>query len=293
VTSSFLADMRGRVCLVTGASSGLGLETAAGLARAGADLILVCRDPHRGEQARQWIAREAPRAHLGLHLANFEVLDSVRALSREVLSVYPAVHVLINNAGKLHEVWRRTTDGFEATWQVNHLAPFLLTNLLLDRLIASAPARVVTVASAAHKGAHINFENLDACEGYSMLKAYGQSKLANIVFAFELGHRLAGRGVTSNCLHPGMVATHIGNRGGFIGLAWEIMKPFMLTPAQGAETTLYLAGSPEVADTTGAYFIEKRITQPDPIVRDRALQKRLWEVSAHMTGLASAPPPSI
>lgn len=278
-------EMRGRVCLVTGASSGLGLETAAGLACAGADVVLVCRDPRRGEQAREWIANRSPSAHLGLHLADFEVLDSIRALSREVLSVYPAVHVLINNAGTLHEVRRRTTDGYEATWQVNHLAPFLLTNLLLDRLTASAPARVVTVASAAHEGARIDFENLDARQGYSMLKAYGQSKLANIVFAFELARRLAGRGVTSNCLHPGMVATHIGNRGGVIGLAWELMKPFLLTPAQGAETMLYLAGSPEVADTTGAYFVDKRMTQPDPIALDRALQTRLWDVSAHMTGL--------
>ncbi len=126
--------------------------------------------------------------HRALSLAS-EMLDSVRALSKKVLSVYPAVHVLTNNAGTLHEVWRRTTDGFEATWQVNHLAPFLLTNLLLDRLIASAPARVVTVASAAHEGARIDFENLDAREGYSMLKAYGQSKLASIVFAFELARR--------------------------------------------------------------------------------------------------------
>jgi NAD(P)-dependent dehydrogenase (short-subunit alcohol dehydrogenase family) len=288
VNSSFLAEMRGRVCLITGASSGLGLETAAGLASAGADLILVCRDPRRGEQALEWIANRSPSAHLGLHLANFEVLDSVRGLCEKVLSVYPAVHVLINNAGTLHEVRRRTTDGFEATWQVNQLAPFLLTNLLLDRLIASAPARVVTVASAAHEGARIDFENLDAREGYSMLKAYGQSKLANVVFAFELARRLAGRGVTSNCLHPGMVATHIGNRGGLIGLAWELMKPFLLTPAQGAETTLYLACSPEVADTTGAYFVDKRIRQPDPIARDRAIQTRLWDVSAHMTGLAPA-----
>ena len=290
MSGSFLADMRGRVCLVTGASSGLGLQAAVGLARAGADLILVCRDPRRGEQAREWIAREAPRAHLGLYLANFEMLDSVRALSEKVLSVYPAVHVLINNAGTLHEVWRRTTDGFEATWQVNYLAPFLLTNLLLDRLIASAPARVVTVASAAHEGARIDFENLDAREGYSMLKVYGQSKLASIVFAFELARRMKGRGVTSNCLHPGMVATQIGNRSGLIGLAWELMKPFLLTPAQGAETMLYLAGSPEVADTTGTYFVDKRITRPDPIALDRALQARLWKVSAHMTGLAPAPP---
>jgi NAD(P)-dependent dehydrogenase (short-subunit alcohol dehydrogenase family) len=282
-------ELHGRICLVTGASSGLGLETATGLARAGGDLILVCRDSHRGEQARDWIAKQSPGTHVGLFLANFESLDSVHALSKNVLTAYPAVHVLINNAGTVNKIWRRTADGFEATWQVNHLAPFLLTNLLLDRLIASAPARVVTVASASHKGASIDFRNLDAHQGYSMMKAYGQSKLANILFAFELAHRLKGQGVTSNCLHPGMVATRIGDKGGFVGLAWGVMKSYMLTPAQGVETILYLAGSQEVADTTGAYFKNKRIAQPDPIAYNQALQKRLWEVSTRMSGLPSIP----
>jgi NAD(P)-dependent dehydrogenase (short-subunit alcohol dehydrogenase family) len=282
-----LSDMRNRVCLLTGASSGLGLATAAGLARVGADLILVCRDQRRGERARQWIAAQTPSARLGLHLANFEILDDVRALCGKVLNLYPAVHVLINNAGAIYETWRRTPDGFEATWQVNHLAPFLLTNLLLDRLIASAPARVVTVASGSHKGARINFESIDARHGYTMLKAYGRSKLANVLFAFELARRLAGRNITSNCLHPGMVATHIGNRGGIIGLTWQLMKPFLLTPAQGAATTLYLAGSPEVAHITGRYFVDSRIASPDPIARNRELQSRLWDLSAAMTGLAS------
>jgi NAD(P)-dependent dehydrogenase (short-subunit alcohol dehydrogenase family) len=280
--------MRGRVCLITGASSGLGLETALGLARAGADLILVCRDPRRGVQARERIAREAPDARVDLHLADFETLASVRALARTVLSARPALHVLVNNAGALHETWRRTADGFEATWQVNHLAPFLLTNLLLQRLIAGAPARIVTVASASHLGAATNFETLDARAGYSMLRAYGRSKLANVLFALELARRLEGTGVTSNCLHPGMVATQIGNRGGVIGLAWELMKPFLRTPSQGAETTLYLAASPEAAHLTGGYFIDRRMARPDPIALDRALQTRLWELSARMVELTPA-----
>ncbi len=285
MTGARQADMRGKICLITGASSGLGLHTAIGLARAGADLILVCRDLQRGEQARKWIARQAPRAGLNLQLADFERLESIRTLAKKVLSDQPAIHVLINNAGTFQKVFRRTGDGFEATYQVNHLAPFLLTNLLLDRLIASAPARVVTVASVMHQGARIDFDSLDARQGYSMLNAYSRSKLANVLFTFELAHRLEGSGVTSNCLHPGMVATRIGDTGGIAGLAWMLMKPFMLTPTEGAETVLYLASSPAVAGITGAYFVERRAAQPDAIAFDRALQAKLWDVSARMVGL--------
>lgn len=285
MTGAHRADMRGKACLITGASSGLGLQTAVGLAHAGADLILVCRDPQRGKQARKCIARQAPRANIDLQLADFERLESIRTLSEKVLNDHPVIHVLINNAGTFQKALRRTADGFEATWQVNHLAPFLLTNLLLGRLITSAPARVVTVASAMHRDARIDFDSLDAHRGYSMLNAYSRSKLATILFTFELARRLEGRGVTSNCLHPGMVATGIGDTGGVAGLAWRLMKPFMLTPAEGAETALYLASSPAVAGITGTYFVEKRAAQPDPIALDRALQARLWDVSARMTGL--------
>ena len=281
-----MTDMSGRICLVTGATRGIGRATAEALAKSGAHVLLHGRDSASvGAVCREMVRYGQVDGVVG----DLSSLAAVRKLATEVAAQYPRLDVLVNNAGT--GTWRRQTtgDGYERTFAINHLAPFLLTNLLLERLKAGKAARVVTVSSMAHRGAKLDFDDLNwEKRKFSGLGAYGASKLANILFTVELASRLAGSGVTANCLHPGVVATNIFTAfGGRTGKVFTVLlRPFMLSPADGAKTSIYLASSPEVANVTGKFFDKCREVPPTPAAQDAAAAKRLWDVSAKLTGLA-------
>ena len=281
-------DMAGRVCLITGATSGIGLVTARGLAARGATVALVGRDETRARAVVEAIRQQTGNSEVDYLLADLSSQAAVRGLAEAFQQRYGALHALINNAGVLP--WRRheTVDKLEMTFAVNHLAPFLLTNLLLDTLRASAPARIVTVASDAHTGATIPFDDLQHIHGrYSPLVVYGQSKLANIMFTYALARRLAGSGVTANALHPGVVATHIYRSQNplFNFATTRVMPLFALSPEKGARTSVYLASSPEVATISGEYFVKCKPKRSWKTSYDEAAQERLWTVSEQLTGL--------
>jgi NAD(P)-dependent dehydrogenase (short-subunit alcohol dehydrogenase family) len=280
--------MAGPTAIVTGASAGIGLHTALGLARAGMRIVMVGRDRERTEAARRFVAAEGPRGSLDVALADFSSLAEVRRLAAEIAAAHDRIDVLVNNAGLFAPRRASSADGFELTFAVNHLAPFLLTNLLVERLRASAPARIVTVASEAHRGQQVDPAALARPNGYSATRAYGRSKLCNILFTRELAERLAGAGVVTAALHPGLVATGIGQRGGVFELGWRLMKPFMLSVERGAETSLFLATVPDPAPFHGGYVVRKALAQPDPAALDRDLARRLWDESARLGGLPAA-----
>jgi len=278
--------MDGKVCLITGATRGIGLEAAKALARMGATVVLVGRDPTRTQDALAEVRAAAPDAKVDSLLADFTSLQSVRKLAEDFKARYPRLDVLLNNAGLIMDRREETQDGFEATFGINHLAPFVLTNLLRDVLVASAPARVVTVSSDAHRAAKLDFDDLQAKRGYIPFRVYGNSKLANILFTKALAKRLEGTRVTANCLHPGVVATGFGhNAKGLFRHLVKLAAPFMLTAEKGARTSVYLASSPEVEGVTGEYFIKNRKAKPSRDARDEALAERLWQVSAELTGV--------
>jgi NAD(P)-dependent dehydrogenase (short-subunit alcohol dehydrogenase family) len=280
--------MRGRVCVVTGASSGIGRATALGLARMDATLALVCRDPARGAETVRQIEAETGN-EAAVFLADLGSQEAVRRLAAELGARYPAVHVLVNNAGIVNLRHSSTVDGIETVFAVNHLAYFLLTNLLLDRLRAAGRARVVNVASEAHKLARtIDFGDLGHARRYRAMRVYGHSKLANILFTYELARRLAGSGVTANCVHPGAVGTRLGHNNGRVAtLLATLLRPFFRTPAQGAATSLHVASSPALDGVTGKYFMNCRERRSSSVSYDPELARRLWEVSARMTGVVS------
>lgn len=280
-----MGEMAGRVCVVTGASGGIGKATATELARRGATVVLLVRSRERGEAARAEIAAQTG-ARPEVVLADLSRQADVRCAADEILSRFAAVHVLVNNAATHSWLRRRTEEGIEVQWAVNHLAPFLLTNLLLPRLIESAPARVVTVASNAHRAVRgLRWSDLEMSRGlYLGYRQYGSTKLANLLFTRELARRTRGTGVTANALHPGVVATDL-LLNGFPPL--RLRRRSMRTPEQGAETVVYLAASGEVEDVSGGYFIDRRPAAPSPAARDDAAARRLWEVSARMTGIAA------
>ncbi len=277
-----------RVALVTGASAGIGLYTALGLACAGFRVVMAGRDRARIERARRTVAERSGSTAVEPALADFASLVAVRGLAERVLATHDRLDLLVNNAGLISPRFQLSEDGYEQTIAVNHLAPFLLTNLLLDRLRASAQldksgARIVTVASQAHRGARLDPTGLAGREDWSPLKAYGRSKLCNILFTHAW---LDGSGVMAACLHPGVVATAIGNRaGGIAGFGWRLVKPFLTTPENGAATSLFLATTPDPAPFHGAYVIDKRVTQPDRTALDDKLGEALWAESARLVGL--------
>jgi len=277
-------DMTGKTVVITGATSGIGLETAVALAGAGARVVITGRDRARGEAAVKDIQRRSGSQAVELVVFDLGDLASVRAGAGEILARCPRIDVLVNNAGIVLSDRRVTPDGLEATFAVNHLGPFLLTELLLDRLKASAPARIVNVASTAHKGARrgLDFDDLQSERAYRALNVYSKSKLANIYFTTELARRLAGTGVTANSLHPGTVATGYGRDGdtkGVFAFGLKVIKPFILSPERGARTSVFLASAPEVAEVTGAYFLRRKQATPTRVARSTEAASRLWEVS--------------
>jgi NAD(P)-dependent dehydrogenase (short-subunit alcohol dehydrogenase family) len=281
--------MKGKVCVISGATSGIGLVAAERLAAMGARLVLVGRDKARGEAALGRIRRQAPAAELRIHYADLSRLAEMNHLAAEIAALEPRIDVLINNAGAMFNERRVTEDGFERTFALNHMAYFVLSNRLKERLIAAAPARIVNVASDAHRGNTLDFADLQSAHGYRGFTAYGRSKLANILFTRELARRLAGTGVTANCLHPGFVATRFGdNNSGLFRLGLGFAKRFFaLSPEEGAKTIVYLATAPEAADITGGYFAKSRPATPTAAARDDAAARRLWEESARLANLPS------
>ncbi len=280
-------EMQGKICLVTGATTGIGKATALGLARKGAHVVIVGRDEPRTREAAAWMARLSGNSQVDFLVADLSSQAEVRRLAAAFNSIYPRLDVLVNNAGAIFTKRELTVDGFEKTWAVNHLAEFLLTRLLLDKLVASAPARIVNVSSHSHQSAGLAFDNLQGEKNYSFMRAYGQSKLANVLFTFALARRLAGKGVTANCLHPGVVATGFGaNNSGLLKAALRLARPFLLTPEQGAATSIYLAASPEVANVSGQYFAKCQPTASSKLSTDVDLQEKLWELSERQTAAA-------
>lgn len=279
------ADMGGKTCVVTGANSGIGKETALALAHMGATVVLVCRSEARGTDALNEIKAQTGNNAVSLVVADFSSQRQVREAAAAIQEKCDRLDVLVNNAGVTP--WeRRVTDenGLELIFAVNHLAPFLLTNLLLDRLKASAPARIVTVSSGAHRRVALNFNDLQNEERYVPFDVYSQSKLANVYFTYELARRLEGTGVTANCLHPGVVSTALFRHlPPFLGFAVKLARPLLLTPAQGADTVIYLAAAPAVAGISGRYFERREAVESSPVSQDVEAARRLWEVSEALT----------
>ena len=280
--SSNLSD---KVCLITGPTQGIGRATALHLAKLGPTMVLVVRDEKRGRELADEI-RAGGNSRVELIIADLSSQAEVRRVAAEFLSRHDRLHLLINNAGGIFMKRQESVDGLELTLALNHLGYFLLTNLLLDVLKRSAPARIVNVASRAHRRGTIRFEDLQSKQSYGGWPAYSQSKLANILFSSELARRLAETGVTSNCLHPGVVATGFGqNNRGLMGLLWKLFAPLLRTPEKGAATTIFLATSPEVEGVTGKYFADCKVVTPTAEARDLLVGKRLWKVSEQLTGL--------
>lgn len=273
--------MDGKVCLITGATSGIGLVTARVLAERGATVIIVGRSQAKSAATVEQITSATGNPKVAYMLADLSAQHAVRQLAAQVRAEHPQLHVLINNAGAVLLRREQSVDGIEMTWALNHLAYFLLTDLLLDTLKASAPARVISVASNAHERGRINFDDPQRATGFS---AYAQSKLANVLFTRELARRLAGSGVTANVLHPGVVATSFGTNNGWIGRALRpLFNRGSISPEQGAQTIIYLACAPEVGQISGQYFYQSRPIPAAPAAQDDAAAQRLWALSQRMT----------
>jgi retinol dehydrogenase 14 len=280
-------NMTGRVCVVTGATRGIGRATAEGLARQGASVVLVVRRSEDGMKvSREISAAGGPTPDVVS--ADLSSQASVRNAVAELRQRYPRLHVLINNAGIITRQRELTVDGIEKQFAVNHLAYFLLTNLLLDQLLAGAPSRIINVSSGAHAGATLDGDDLQGERGYDAIRAYGQSKLANILFTYELSRRLRGTGVTANCLHPGVIGTKLlADYMGVPVAGGALASTFGASPEEGADTILFLASSPEVEGVSGKYFEHRLPRRSSPQSYDEAAARRLWQVSEQLTGLSS------
>lgn len=281
-----IEDLTGRVCLVTGATSGIGEVIALELARMGAKVIITARNDQKARDSVEQIIRESGNSQVESLVADFSVQAQIRNLAAEFIQRFDRLDVLVNNAGAFFMRRNLSADGIEMTFAVNHLAAFLLTNLLLESLMASRPSRIINVASGSHKDAVINFNDIGGENGYSSMRAYGQSKLANVMFTYELARRLEGSGVTANAVHPGFVATNMGaNNGPLVKIFLPLTRLFALSPEEGAQTIVYLASSPDVDGTSGKYFYKMRPVSSSPISRDVEQARRLWDISAQMTDL--------
>ncbi len=285
--------MDGKSCIITGANSGIGKETARGLAKLGAHVIMVCRDHDKGEEARQDLIAEAdgedggnPNPQIDLLIADLSSQSSIRNLATDIRSEYETIDVLINNAGLIMGNHTLTEDGIEWTFAVNHLAPFLLTNLIIEPLLKAHSARIVTVSSGAHHMGKIDFDDLQARKGFRGFRVYSNSKLANVLFTKGLSRMLQGTGITANCLHPGVVRTNFGRSASpLFHMMFVLGNPFMISPKRGAATSVYLASSPDVEGVSGEYFRRKKIARSSQITHDATAAKRLWEMSSELTKL--------
>ena len=278
------SPMKNKTCLVTGATSGIGQATAKALAQKGATVIVAGRNPELCQNTVALIQSETGNPNIHYLLANLSVQAQVRGLAAEFKSRYERLDVLVNNAAAIFFSRQVSADGIEMNFAVNHLAYFLLTNLLLETLKSNAPARIVNVASNSHRGEHLDFDNLELERGYNPGRAYGRSKLANLYFTYELSRRLKGTGVTVNAMHPGFVRTNMAaNNGWLVRFFLPLVHLNSLTPEEGARTVVYLASSPDVESITGKYFVRERDVASDPVSYDETIAKRLWDVSEEMT----------
>jgi NAD(P)-dependent dehydrogenase (short-subunit alcohol dehydrogenase family) len=287
MTDHTTPSMAGKTVLITGGTGGIGKATASGLARLGARVGIVGRDATRAASAAGDIRSLAGNDAVDVFIADVSSQAEVRRLAAAVLDTFPRLDVLVNNVGGYWAHRHVTADGLERTFAVNHLAPFLLTNLLLERLAASAPARVVTVSSGAQAMGRIDFDDLQGSQTYSGQRAYNQSKLANVMFTYELARRLEGTGVTATVLHPGVTRTDFGAEDQAAYFAWMsgIAKPFMKSPAGGAETPIFLASSPDVEGVSGRYFANRKAKDSNKASYDTDAAARLWQASAELVGL--------
>ncbi|QHL86249.1 SDR family NAD(P)-dependent oxidoreductase [Nibribacter ruber] len=275
----------GKVMVVTGASSGIGLATTQALAQTGATVVLVCRHAGRAQEAMDQIMAKVPHAQLQLHLADLSSLEEVRRLAQDLQAAYPVIDVLVNNAGIIPGLRSTSKEGLETAWVINHLAPFLLTNLLMDNLLAAPQGRIINLTSEAHRLGQIDFAQLGNPKHYSAITAYADSKLANILFTYELARRVEFTNLTVNCVHPGVVATNFGKgSSGFVRALLFMGRLFMRTAAKGAETPVFLATSPSMATLSGKYFKDKKQIKSAVGTYNAHTARRLWEVSEEQTG---------
>jgi NAD(P)-dependent dehydrogenase (short-subunit alcohol dehydrogenase family) len=282
--------IEGKTCLITGSTSGIGKEIAIGLAKMKANVILVGRSKTKCqatlEEIRRNVLINTNKNRVSYLLADLSSQASIHQLANKFLETYESLDILVNNAGVFLSRRITTVDGIEYTFAVNHLAPFLLTSLLFERIRASSPSRIITTSSVAHRGAYINFDNLQFERGrYNGVEAYRQSKLANILFTKELARRSRGSGVTSNCFHPGGIRTNlVQGSAWYYRLIWAIINPFLANPKKGADTAIYLASSSEVAEISGKYFVNKKPVRPSKLADDHDTAARLWKISEELTG---------
>ena len=279
-------DMTGKVCLVTGGNSGIGKATALGLAKLNATVVIVSRDKDKGEAAALEIRMQSGKKDVDSMVADLSSQDSVRELAHDFKSRYKRLDVLVNNAGVFLPKRIQTVDGLEATFATNHLGHFLLTNLLLDLLKKSAPSRIINLTSSAHRGTEMNFDDLQGEKKYSGYFAYSQSKLANVLFTYQLAKLLQGTGVTVNCLHPGVVRTGFGkDQVGLMSVMVRISSPFMMSPEKAARAAIYLATSSTLEGVSGKHFSKGREEKSSDESYDASSAERLWNVSAELTKL--------
>ncbi len=281
-----LNEMSGKVCIITGANSGIGKASARRLAKMGANVVMVCRDKVKGETAMAEVRSESGNSAVELMVADLSSLDSVRRLAAEFRQRFQSLHVLDNSAGVILGRCVLTVDGIESTFAIGYLSHFLLTNLLLDRLKTSAPSRVINVTSDAHFGGHVDFDSMRCEKPYRASRSYSQTKLAQVLFTYELARILKGTGVTVNCVHPGAVRTNWGSSGGrAFALMMKVVRPLLASPEKGADGPVYLASSPNVERVTGKFFSKTREAQSSKESYDQGIGERLWEISAEMTKL--------
>ena len=278
--------MKGKVCMVTGATSGLGQVTARVLAQRGATVIVMGRSLEKSTATVDQIREKTRNAEVEFMIADLSVQKDVRQLAQQFKNRYQRLDVLVNNAGAVSYKRQETIDGIEMTFAVNYLGHFLLTNLLLETLKASAPARIINVSSGLHGRAKIDFDDLQSKKSYSGTGAYGRAKLAVVLFTYELARRLEGTGVTVNVVNPGLVATKFGQEGSRVmGFMKRMVNVFAKSPEEGAQTTIYLATSPDAEKVTGKYFENQKAVESSEASYDEAVARRLWQVSAELTGL--------
>jgi len=281
--------VKGKVCVITGGTDGIGKAAAYGLAVQGAKLLVHGRDPHKGARAVAELKARSGNPAIEFLQADFSSLADVRRLAAAVMEHTPRVDVLVNNAGGIFAPRTLSKDGYEMTFAVNHLAPFLLTHLLVDTLKSGRPSRIVTTASHAHLRAKISFDDLQATRKYSAMGAYGSSKLANILFTRALAKRLEGTAVTATCLHPGFVRTSVGrdvDMSPWLKRVFGLISRFARSPEKGAETVVYLATSPQVQGASGGYYFDCKLTPPSSAAQDDSAAEQLWRVSERLVGIA-------